>query len=438
MAHPAEPGRRAWRGALLRFTADPGAQDSGYEYFPDGLMLVDDGRVAAFGPAGILLRDIPREVPVEDCRGCLLLPGFIDTHIHFPQLDVIGSGGRQLLDWLETHTFPAERRYADTAYAAAAAEVFLDELLAHGTTTAMVYCTVHMGATDAFFAAAQRRGLRMIAGKVLMARNCPEWLSDGPGGGLDETRELIARWHGSGRLAYAVTPRMAVSCTEAQLAGVGAIAAEIPGLFVQTHLSENHGEIALTKTLFPDAHSYLEVYERFGLVRERAVFAHCIHMEDADRRRMAGAGAAAAFCPTSNLSLGSGLFDLDATDRAGLKFSIATDVGGGTSFSQFRSLDEASKVAMLQGQYLSPLRAFYLATLGAARCLGLERQIGSLATGAEADFIVVDPDAIPLLARRRAQSATLTELLRLLITLGDERVVRTTYSGGVAVHARAV
>lgn len=427
-------GRTAWRGTLLRFTADPGGEDRGYDYFPDGLLLVDDGRVAAAGPAEALLRDLPKDLAVEDCRGCLLLPGFIDTHIHFPQLDVIGSGGRMLLDWLETHTFPAERRYEDTAYAAAAAEVFLDELLANGTTTAMVYCTVHAGATDAFFAAAQRRGLRMIAGKVLMDRNCPDYLRDPPGGGLEETRRLIERWHGRDRLGYAVTPRFAASSSEAQLAGAGAIARETPGLFIQTHLAENRDEIAWTRQLFPDARSYLDVYDRYGLVRERAVFAHCIHMEHADRQRMAGAGAAAAFCPTSNLSLGSGLFDINATDAAGLKFSIATDVGGGTSFSQFRSMDEACKIAMLRGQYLSPLRAFYLATLGAARCLGLGDRIGSLAGGAEADFLVLDPDAIPLLKRRRAQSTTLTELLRLIITLGDDRLVRTTCSKGVAVH----
>ncbi len=437
MAPPTDPPRRAWRASLLRFVADPGAQDAGYEYFPDGLLLVDAGRVAAFGPAETLLRELSTEIPVIDRRDCLLLPGFIDTHIHFPQVDVIGSGGRMLLDWLETHTFPAERRYEDTAYAAAAAEVFLDELLGNGTTTAMVYCTVHEGATEAFFAAAQRRGLRMIAGKVLMDRNCPEYLRDPPGGGLDATRRLIARWHGTDRLCYAVTPRFAASSSEPQLAGAGDIVRETPGLFMQTHLAENHAEIAWTRELFPDARSYLDVYDRYGLVRERAVFAHCIHMEHADRRRMAEAGAAAAFCPTSNLSLGSGLFDIAATDAAGLPFSIATDVGGGTSFSQFRSMDEAGKIAMLQGQYLSPLRAFYLATLGAARCLGLAATIGSLATGSEADFIVVDPQAIPLLARRRSQSTTLTELLRLILTLGDDRLIRTTCSLGVPVHGHA-
>jgi guanine deaminase len=298
----------------------------------------------------------------------------------------------------------------------------------------MVYCTVHEGATDAFFTAAARRGLRMIAGKVLMDRNCPEYLRDPPGGGLEETRRLIARWHGKDRLSYAVTPRFAASSSEPQLAGAAAIAREQPGLFLQTHLAENRDEIAWTKQLFPEARSYLDVYDRFGLVRERAIFAHCIHMAHADRCRMAEAGAAAAFCPTSNLSLGSGLFDIAATDAAKLRFSIATDVGGGTSFCQFRSMDEAVKIAMLQGQYLSPLRAFYLATLGAARCLGLEATIGSLATGAEADFIVLDPDAIPLLARRRRQCSDLAGLLRLIITLGDERIVRTTCSMGVPVH----
>jgi guanine deaminase len=431
------PPTRAWRGSLLRFTGDPGAGDSACEYFADGLMWVEHGRVAAFGPAELLLRELPPGIPVEDCTGKLILPGFIDNHIHFPQIDVIGSGGRELLDWLETHTFPAERRYADAAYAAAAAEDFLDELLRHGTTTAMVYCTVHTAATDAFFAAARARGLRMIAGKVLMDRNCPDYLRDPPGGGLDETRALIQRWHGVDRLSYAVTPRFAASSTAAQLAGAGEIARDHPGVFIQTHLAENHAEIAWTKQLYPDASSYLAVYERFGLVRNRAVFAHCIHMEHSDRLQMARAGAAAAFCPTSNLSLGSGLFDIAATDAAGLQFSIATDVGGGTSFSQFRSMDEATKVAMLKGQYLSPLRAFYLSTLGAARALGLEDRIGSLATGAEADFIIIDPEAIPLLSRRWHQSDSLTGKLRLLITLGDERVVHTTCSLGAPQRYRA-
>ena len=328
MAHRTDlPPLRAWRGSLLRFTGDPGAGDGAHEYFADGVMLVDGGRVAAFGPADAVLNGLARDVPVEDCSGKLILPGFIDNHIHFPQIDVIGSGGRELLDWLETHTFPAERRYADDRYAAAAAEDFLDELLRHGTTTAMVYSTLHTGATDAFFAAARTRGLRMIAGKVLMDRNCPEYLRDPPGGGLDETRALIERWHGVDRLSYAITPRFAASSTEAQLAGAGLIAREHPGVFIQTHLAENHTEIAWTKQLYPDAASYLAIYERFGLVRDRAVFAHCIHMEHGDRVRMAGAGAAAAFCPTSNLSLGSGLFDIAATDAAGLRFSIATDVG---------------------------------------------------------------------------------------------------------------
>jgi len=434
MARPADLQRRAWRAALLRFDADPGTGEAGHEYLPDGVLLVEAGRVAAFGPAETLLRELPPDTPIEDHRGCLLLPGFIDTHIHFPQIDVIGSGGRVLLDWLETHTFPAERRYADTAYAAAAAEAFLDELLASGTTTAMVYCTVHAGATDAFFAAAARRGLRMIAGKVLMDRNCPDYLRDPEGGGLDETRRLIERWHGRDRIGYAVTPRFAASSTPAQLQGAGAILREHPGLFMQTHLAENRQEIAWTAELYPEARSYLDVYDRCGLVRERAVFAHCIHLEQVDRRRMAQAGAAAAFCPTSNLSLGSGLFDIAATDAAGLRFSIATDVGGGTSFSQFRSMDEAVKIAMLQGQYLSPLRAFYLATLGAARCLGLATQIGSLAEGSEADFILIDPGATPLLARRHAQSATLSQQLRVIMTLADERAIRLTCSMGVPVH----
>ena len=434
MAPRTDTPLHAYRGAILRFDADPRSAPDGAVHHADGLLVVGGGHVQAVGPAETLLRDLPAGTPVTDYTGKLLLPGFIDNHIHFPQIDVIGSGGRVLLDWLDTHTFPAERRYADRAYAAAAAEDFLDELAKNGTTTAVVYCTVHRDCTDAFFEAAHRRGLRMIAGKVLMDRNCAEYLRDPAGGGLDETRELIERWHGRDRIDYAITPRFAPSSSEAQLAGAGRLAAEYPTTFIQTHLAENVDEIALHAKLFPDSRSYLGTYEHYGLVRERSVYAHCIHLDHEDRVRMATAGASAAFCPTSNLSLGSGLFDIDATDAARLKFSIATDVGGGTSFSQLRSLDEACKVASLKGQYLSPLRAFYLATRGAADCLGLADRIGSLAVGSEADFIVMDPRATVLMARRSAQCGTLEQLLRVLLTLGDDRTIHATYSFGRCIH----
>jgi guanine deaminase len=425
-------GLHAHRGPLLRFLHDPGSSVSAasHEYLEDGVLLVQDGHVAAAGPAAQLLRDLPRDLPVTAHPGKLLLPGFIDTHIHYPQLDVVGSGGRELLDWLTNYTYREERRFADATHAALVAEAFLDELARNGTTTALVFCTVHAASSEAFFTAAQRRGLRMIAGKVLMDRNCPEDLQDTAVTGIAESRALLERWHGRDRLSYAITPRFAPASSAAQLQAAGRLAAEYPDTFIHSHLAENLAEVAWVAQLFPDARSYLDVYDRHGLLRERAVYAHCLHLDAQDRQRMATAGAAAAFCPTSNLFLGGGLFDIAATDAAGLRFAIATDIGGGTSFSLLRTLDEAGKVAKLGGQDLSPLRAFYLATLGAARCLGLQEHIGTLAPGSEADFVLLDLEATPLLTRRTRAARSLTDLLRVLITLGDDRAVYATYSAG--------
>ena len=298
----------AHRGALLRFHADPGASHdaASHDYFEDGLLLIEDGRVAACGPVADLLPLLPQGLAVTHHPDSLILPGFIDTHIHYPQVDVIGAGGQALLDWLETYTFPQERRFSDIVHAGAVAEVFLDELARNGTTTALVFCTVHAASVDAFFTAAQRRGLRMIAGKVLMDRNCPEYLRDTADEGITTSRQLLTRWHGQDRLGYAITPRFAPTSTPEQLMAAGRLAAEFPDVHIHSHLAENRDEIAWVARLFPEARSYLDVYDRCGLVRERAVYAHCLHMDDVDRLRMASAGAAAAFCPTSNLYLGSG------------------------------------------------------------------------------------------------------------------------------------
>jgi guanine deaminase len=437
MAHLTEaPGPAVHRGQLLSFVSDPGegADEASYTFYPDGAFLVEDGRIAALGPAESVLAALPDGMPVVDHGRHLLLPGFIDTHIHYPQTDVIAAGGRQLLDWLEHHTFPEERRFDDPEHAAEVSEFFLDELARNGTTTAQVLCTVHSASVDAFFAAAARRHLRMIAGKVLMDRNAPPDLCESPAEADRESRRLIERWHGQGRLLYAITPRFALTSSELQLQFAGRLARDFPDAFIQSHLAENHDEIRWMRELFPAARSYLDVYDRFGLLRERAVYAHCLYLDETDRRRLAQSGAAAAFCPTSNLYLGSGLFDLGAADAAGVPFSTATDVGGGTSFSMLRTLDEARKVARLQGQDLSPLRAFYLATLGAARCLKLEDRIGRLEIGAEADFIALNPQATPLMARRTAATPALSDVLRILLTLGDDRAVDATYILGRQVH----
>src|ERR1700676_5494806 len=434
LTDPLEPA--VHRGQILSFVADPGdgTNADSYRYFADGALIVEGGRIAAVGPAESILAQIPKGTPVADHGRNLLMPGFIDAHTHYVQSDVIGAGGRQLPDWLQDYTFVEERRFHDAQHAAQVAEFFLDELARNGTTTALVFCSVHPTSVDAFFEAAERRQLRMIAGKVLMDRNAPQDLCDSPAIADRESRALLERWHGRGRLHYAITPRFAPTSSGAQLQVAGELARDFPDAFVQSHLAENHDEIAWVLSLFPAARSYLDVYDHYGLLRERAVYAHCIYLDADDRRRMAQSGAAAAFCPTSNLYLGSGLFDIAAVDAAGMRFSTATDVGGGSSFSMLRTLDEARKVARLQGQDLHPLRAFYLATLGAARCLRLEDRIGTLGVGGEADFIVLDLQATELIARRTAAAQSLSDVLRILMTLGDDRAVKATYILGRQAH----
>lgn len=429
---------RAHRGQVLSFASDPGSGDGpgSYQHFADGVLIVKGQEVAEIGPAEALLAKLPADVPITEHGRSILLPGFIDAHIHYPQTDVIGSGGRALLDWLQDYTFPEEKKFGDAQHAASVAEFFLDELLRNGTTTAMVFCTVHRSSVDAFFESALRRNLRMIAGKVLMDRHAPEYLLDTPEQGERETRELIETWHGQDRLSYAITPRFAPTSSEAQLQSAGRLAKEYSSTYIHSHVAENREEIAWAKELFPTARSYLDVYDQHGLVRERAIYAHCIHLDDADRGRMAQSGAAAAFCPTSNLYLGSGLFSIAAADSAGMRFSIATDVGGGSSFNMLRTMGEAYKVAQLRGERLTALRAFYLATLGAARNLGCDHRIGRFAPGAEADFIVLDLEATPLIARRAAQCRSLPETLLMLMTLGDDRAIRSTHILGKCVHSR--
>jgi guanine deaminase len=423
------------RGAVLRFRDDPGTQGNpgAWELIEDGALLIEDGHVAAVGAAAMVLPALPPGLTAVQHTGCLLLPGFVDAHIHYPQTEIIGAPGGDVLTWLARYTYPAEQRFADPLHAREVADFFLTQLLAAGTTTAAVYCTVHRACVEAFFEAAAARSLRMVAGKVLMDRNCPPQLQDTPEDGERDSRSLLAAWHGRGRLQYAITPRFAGTSSEAQLASVSRLAREFPDMLVQTHLAESAAEVAWIRQLFPEDPGYLAVYERHGLVRKRSVYAHCIHLTAAERAALGRRAAAAAFCPTSNLHLGSGLFDIAASDAAGLPFAMATDVGGGSAFSMLRTLGAAYQVAQLQHQPFPALRAFYLATLGGARALGLERHIGNLSPGAEADFTVLDPAATPLLARRSAQ-ADWQERLHLLMVLGDERAVRATYILGRRVH----
>ena len=435
MPVPAEP--LALRGRLLRFRDDPGAVGAaaGHEYVEDGLVLIRDGRVQAAGAAAELLSGPARDVALLDHRPHLLLPGLIDTHIHFPQTQVIASFGTQLLEWLETYTFVEEQRFADAEHATRIARFFLAELLRNGTTTAAVYGTVHSGAMEAFFTESHRQGTRMIAGKSLMDRHAPPALMDTVQTGHDQSAALIDRWHGRGRQGYAVTPRFAITSSEAQLEAAGALLAAHPTCWMQTHLAENRDEIAEVARLFPWAEDYTQVYERHGLLGPRSLLGHCIHLSDRELRRLAESRSIAVFCPTSNLFIGSGLFDLARTAGGAdpVRLGLATDIGGGTSYSMLRTLGEAYKVLQLQGQVLDPLAAFYLATLGNARALGLEDRIGALSSGSEADVVVLDARATSAMAHRMERVARLEEELFVLMTLGDDRAVAATYVAGARV-----
>lgn len=422
--------RRALRGEIVSFDDDPRRSPQALRHWPDGLLVIESGRVAEVGDASGLIGKLPAGTPMDDWRGRLILPGFVDTHIHYPQTDAIASHGEQLLGWLERYTFPAESRFGDPQVARETAEFFLDELLRNGTTTALVLATVHPESVDAVFEAAKARGLRLAAGKVLMDRNCPESLRDTAQSGYDQSLELIRRWHGKERLSYAVTPRFAPTSSEAQLEAAGRLYRDNPGVLMHTHVAENRDEVAWVRQLFPQARSYLDVYERYGLLGPRAVLAHGIYLDDEDRRRLTATGAAIAFCPTSNLFVGSGIFDYAQAHAAGVRVSLATDVGGGTSFSMLRTMHEAYKVSQLAGNPLSTLDAFYLATLAGARALGIDDVVGSCAPGREADLVVLDPRATPLMARRMAHAGTLEERLFALMILGDDRAVAATYIMG--------
>lgn len=432
----APPSCQAYRAGILHFTADPACDAQAYAWHEDGLLIVEDGRVRAVGDHAQLIASLPAGTEVQDYRGKLIVPGFIDTHIHYPQTDMIASPAPGLLPWLESYTFPTERRFADPEHAREVAAFFLDELLRCGTTTAMVYCTVHPASVDAFFEESEKRNLRMVAGKVLMDRHCPPFLCDSAEGGVRDSEALIKKWHQRKRLLYAITPRFAATSSEAQLRLAGELAQAYPDTFLQTHVAENTDEVAWIKSLFPQARSYLDVYDHYGMLRPRAMYAHCIWLDDRDRARMRETQSAAAVCPTSNLFLGSGLFDFARADAAQMPLSLATDVGGGTSFSMLQTMNAAYKVARMGGTHLSALRLFYLATLGAARSMQLEGTIGNFSARAEADFVVLDPQATPLLARRSACTASLEELLFAFALLGDDRAVAATYSAGKKVHER--
>ena len=420
---------KAYRAAILRFAADHSAV-----YEADGLLVVAADasgrqRVEAVGPWRELA-PLYAHLNIEHLPGRIIAPGFVDMHLHYPQVDVIGSPADGLLPWLENYTFPQETRFSDPAHAGEVARFFIDELLRNGVTTALTFATSHPSSVKALFEEAQQRQLRLITGKCMMDRNSPDGVRDETEQSLIDTEALIQRWHGQDRLGYAITPRFAPSCSDAQLRGAGALAAKYPDVWVQSHVAENREEIAWVRSLYPAARSYLAVYEQFGLLRPRSVYAHCIHFDDDDRALMRSSGAAAAISPTSNLFLGSGFFDYAGADRIGFAYGLASDVGGGTSFSPFHTMLAAYYVGRegqtKTGLSIKPQQLWWQHTAGAAQALGLAGVVGNLQPGCEADFIVLNPSATPLLARKTAQANSLDELLFAMIVLGDDRLIEKT------------
>ncbi|HEI9817353.1 TPA: guanine deaminase [Serratia marcescens] len=417
---------------------EPQQLDERLRHIPDGLLLLNGGVIVWFGSWQQGEALLPPGFAVTEYRDKPIVPGFIDTHIHYPQTEMIGAYGDQLLDWLNNYTFPTESRYGCERHADAMSAFFLRELLSNGTTTALVFGSVHPQSVDALFSQAQTLNMRLIAGKVMMDRHAPQALLETPEQSYRDTRELIARWHGKGRLGYAITPRFAPTSTPALLAQVQRLREEFPDVWLQTHLSENPQEVAWVKSLFPQSQSYLDVYHRYGMTGGKSVFAHCLHLEEQEWDCLCETRSAIAFCPTSNLFLGSGLFDLQQAWRKRVKLGIGTDVGAGTSFNMLRTLGEAYKVGQLQHYRLSAIEAFYHATLGGARALSLDDKIGNFDVGKEADFVVLDPAVTPLQQLRYANSATPAEQGFVLMTLGDDRNIYRTYVDGKVVYQAAV
>lgn len=417
-------------GNLLSFQEDPATTADCYHYVPNGMLVVEDGHITALGSAETLRESLHQDTVIVDHSGSLIVPGFVDTHVHYPQCGVIASYGKQLIDWLSTYTFPAEAQFENRQIAEETAHFFLDQLIANGTTTALVFGTVHPQSADAFFSVSQQRNMRMICGKVMMDRNAPEAVCDTPLSAYQDSRELIQRWHDRDRLGYAITPRFAPTSSNKQLELAGQLKHEFPSVHVHTHLSENRQECQWVRELFPDRKNYVDVYDHHGLTGSRSVFAHGIHLEQDEWQRLAATDSRIAHCPTSNLFIGSGLFNLEEADKYGVRVGLGTDIGGGDSFSLLRTINEAYKVQQLQGFSLSPLRSLYLATLGGARTLDLDSQIGNFDIGKEADFAVLNPAATPLMARRYASCKSLEELLFMVVMLGDDRTVSHTYVMG--------
>jgi guanine deaminase len=432
------PDRLLVRGTFLDFAGpvqDMADLEGSFRHLPDGLLEIEGGLIKSLGPySGDRL---PADgADYVDLSGKLLVPGFIDTHVHFPQLEMIGAYGEQLLDWLNVYTFPTEGKYGDAGHASAMAGFFVGQLLKNGTTTALVFCSVHPESVDAFFEASARYDMRNIAGKVMMDRNAPDYLLDTPEKGYEQSKALIEKWHGRGRALYAITPRFAPTSSAAQLRMTRRLMEEHPDCHMQTHLSENISETAWVRELFPQSRDYLDVYDSFGLLGPRSVFAHSIHLCDREWETLAGTDSVPSFCPTSNLFLGSGLFDLARARGCGLRVGFASDIGAGTSLCQLRTLGEAYNVGQLRGYKLSALEGLYSATMGNARALSLDGVLGNFMPGKEADFVALDPAGTGLTGLRCQNSKSLSEQLFVLMTIGDDRAIFRTYVSGRLASSR--
>ncbi|WP_312183911.1 guanine deaminase [Pantoea sp. CTOTU46764] len=426
------------RASFFDFTALAAQPDdiaASARYLEDGLLTLRDGKVVSLESWQIAEGRVDH-TRVTDLRGKLIVPGFIDTHIHYPQTEMIGAFGEQLLEWLNQYTFPVESQYHCPDHAAKMSAFFLHQLLSNGTTTALVFGTVHKQSVDSLFSAAQQLDMRLIAGKVMMDRNAPEYLTETPEESYQHTRELIERWHQRGRLSYALTPRFAPTSSPELLDKVRQLREEFPDVWMHTHLSENQQEIAWVKALFPERAGYLDVYHHHQLTGKRSVFAHCLHLEDQEWQCLHDTDSSIAFCPTSNLFLGSGLFNIKRCWQQGVRMGIGTDVGAGTTFNLLQTLGEAYKVGQLQQYKLSACEAFYHATLGGAHALDLDDVIGNFNPGKEADFVVLDPAVSPLQKLRNANSKDIWERLFVMMTLGDDRNIAQTWVSGKPVWQR--
>jgi len=421
-------------GRTLSFSGDPAVEASSVRYTEKGAVLVSDGNILWTGQAGEEPADLSAGAERHDYGDNLILPGFVDGHVHYPQIGVIASFGTQLLDWLKMYTFPEEARFADRDHADRTAKLFLDLLLANGTTTAAVYCTVHPESADAFFAEASARKLRMIAGKILMDRNAPQSVRDTAQSGYDDTKSLIEKWHGQGRNLYGVTPRFAPTSTPAQLEACGTLMSEFPDVYLQSHVSENIDEVQWVKELFPVTRSYQDVYAQFGMLGPRALYGHAIHMDEVDLAQAAETGTKYVHCPTSNLFIGSGLFRMHETRDAGVEVMLGSDVGGGTSLSPFATMKAAYEIAQLCGYSLTPEEAFWQSTSGGADTLLLGHQIGKIEVGFEADIVVLNLNSTPIIRQRMNQAKSLRDILFAQMILADDRAVRATYAAGRLVY----